>query len=54
MDSVGVGDDLMEKDKEFQSFGPRTEIALSPLDLSRDFGTINNSWVEDLSILSGE
>ncbi len=37
-----VGDDLMDKGKEFQSIGPRTEKALFPLDFKRDFGTINN------------
>jgi len=41
----------MEKGEEFHSFVElrRTEKALSPLDFSRDFGAINNSWVEDLS-----
>lgn len=37
-------DDLMEKSKEFQSFGPRNEKDLSPLDFSQDFGIVNNSW----------
>jgi len=49
-----VGDSLIDKGREVQRFGPRTEKALSPLDLSRDFGTFNNIWVEDLSVLSGE
>lgn len=49
-----VGDSLINKGWEFQSLGPRPEKALSPLDLSEDFGTFYNIWVDDLSVLSGE
>ncbi len=44
----------MDKDKEFQGVGPRTERARFPLDFKLDFGTINNFWEDDLSVLSGE
>lgn len=43
----------MLRGREFQSLGPATEKALSPLVFSLDLGQSKSNWSVDLSALTG-